>query len=250
MRVVFLGNNRVAVDILRWLKEQGAEIVGLVVHPEGRRRHAEELMEIAGLPADRVLDATQLRDSEILRQIREWQPDLGLSIYFGYILKSPFLELFPQGVINLHPSLLPYNRGAHPNVWSIVERTPAGVSLHYIDAGVDTGDLIAQRPVEVLPSDTGFTLYDKLEKAAVTLWKESWSDIQSGRAGRHPQPAGAGTSHTTRDVTQIDCIDLDRSYTGRELIDLLRARTFPPYRNAYFQENGRRIFLRLELDPE
>jgi methionyl-tRNA formyltransferase len=62
---------------------------------------------------------------------------------------------------------------------------------------------------------------------------------------------GGGTCHRTKDVAQIDCIDLDRSYSGRELIDLLRARTFPPYRNAYFQEkNGRRVYLRLELDPE
>jgi methionyl-tRNA formyltransferase len=250
MRVVFLGNNRVAVEVLRWLKEQGVEIAALVVHPEGKRRLAEELIDIANLPSSRVLEATQLRDPQCLHQLRQWQPDLGLSVYFGYILKPELLELFPSGVINLHPSLLPYNRGAHTNVWSIIERTPAGVSLHYIDKGIDTGDLVAQREVEILPWDTGFTLYDKLEEAAVELLQENWPVIARGAVTRQPQPPGEGTSHTTRDVAQIDRIDLDRSYTGRELIDLLRARTFPPYRNAYFQENGRRIFLRLELDPE
>ncbi len=250
MRVVFLGNNRVAVEVLRWLKEQGVEIAALVVHPEGKRRLADELIELAALPSSRVLEAAQLRDPECLRRLCEWKPELGLSVYFGYILKPEFLDLFPRGVINLHPSLLPYNRGAHTNVWSIVERTPAGVSLHYIDKGIDTGDLIAQREVEVLPWDTGFTLYDKLEKAGVELMQESWPAISDGTASRQPQQAGAGTSHTTRDVAPIDRIDLDRSYTGRELIDLLRARTFPPYRNVYFQENGRRVFLRLELDPE
>lgn len=250
MRVVFFGNNRVAVEILRGLKEQGVEIAALVVHPEGKRRLAEELIEIANLPASRVFEAPQLRDPECLRQLRECHPDLGLSVYFGYILKPELLGLFSSGVINLHPSLLPYNRGAHTNVWSIVERTPAGVSLHYIDKGIDTGDLVAQREVEILPWDTGLTLYDKLEKAAVELLQEHWPAIAGGAVSRQPQSLGAGTSHTTRDVAQIDHIDLDRSYTGRELIDLLRARTFPPYRNAYFQENGRRIFLRLELDPE
>ncbi|MDR3400889.1 MAG: formyltransferase family protein [Chthoniobacter sp.] len=250
MRIVFLGNNRVAVESLRWLKEQGAEIVGLVVHPEGKRRFAEELIEIAALPASRVCQAPQLRDPECLRQIGEWQPDLGLSVYFGYILKREFLDLFPRGVINLHPSLLPYNRGAHPNVWSIVERTPAGVSLHYVDQGIDTGDLVAQREIGVLPWDTGFTLYEKLEKGAVELLQENWPAISRGAASRLPQPVDAGTSHVTKDVARLDCIDLERSYQGRELIDLLRARTFPPYRNTYFQENGRRVFLRLELDPE
>ena len=108
--------------------------------------------------------------------------------------------------MNLHPSFLPYNRGANPNVWSIIDRTPAGVSLHYVDQGVDTGDLIAQHEVEVLPWDTGFTLYGKLEEAAVTLFQENWASIRRGAIPRHIQPSEAGTSHTTREVAQLDCI--------------------------------------------
>lgn len=252
MRIAFLGNNRVAVEVLQWLKAQGAEIVGLIIHPEEKRRRAEELIALAALPAERIVDGSQLRDPRILQHIRSWQADLALSIYFGYILKPEFLELFPLGVINLHPSLLPYNRGANPNVWSIVEHTPAGVSLHYIDQGVDTGDIVAQKAIEVLPWDTGCTLYEKLEKGSVELFQEQWPAILAGTSARRPQLREAGTCHRTRDAVQLDHIDLERHYTGRELIDLLRARTFPPYRNAYFQDDktGRRVFLRLELDPE
>ncbi len=250
MRIIFLGNNRVALETLRWLKGQDVEIVALVIHPQEKQRLTDELVALADLPASRVIEAPRLRDPECLSQIREWQPDLGLSVYFGYILKPEFLELFPRGVMNLHPSLLPYNRGANPNVWSIIDRTPAGASLHYVDRGIDTGDLIAQREVEVLPWDTGFTLYGKLEEAAITLFQENWASIRRGAIPRHIQPSEAGTSHTTREMAQLDCIDLERSYTGRELIDLLRSRTFPPYRNSYFLAEGRKVYLRLELDPE
>ena len=111
---------------------------------------------------------------------------------------------------------------------------------------MDTGDIIARRQVEVEPVDTGESLYRKLEKACVDLFQESWPDIRSGRAPRTPQPR-EGTCHRTRDVERIDAIDLYRESPARELIDVLRARSFPPYTGAYFEEGGRRVYLRLDL---
>jgi methionyl-tRNA formyltransferase len=102
----------------------------------------------------------------------------------------------------------------------------------------------------VSPADTGQTLYRKLEAAAFDLFSRTWPDVSRGDISCRQQPTDIGTSHRTRDVERIDCIDLDRCYTGRELIDILRARTFPPYRGAYFMEGGRRIYLQLSLEQE
>src|SRR5205823_2904000 len=157
-----------------------------------------------------------------------------LSVLFDYILSGKFLALFPRGCLNLHPALLPYNRGEYPNVWSIVEGTPSGVTLHYIDEGIDTGDIIAQKAVPVDPVDTGETLYRKLEQASVVLFKETWPHVCAGRAPRIPQILTTGTQHKRRDVETIDEIDLNRSYIAGDLINILRSRTFPPYRGAYF----------------
>ena len=121
------------------------------------------------------------------------------------------------------------------------------MTLHYIDAGVDTGDLIAQQEIPIEPVDTGATLYHKLERACVALFKETWPLIRSSQALRVPQRSGEGTFHLTQDIEQIDHIDLNRTYTGRELIDIIRARTFPPYRGAYFVHEGCKVYLRLQL---
>src|SRR5690606_7176717 len=160
------------------------------------------------------------------------------------------LSLFPLEVLNLHPSYLPYNRGAHPNVWSIVEETPAGVTLHYVDAGIDTGDIVAQREVPVAPSDTGGSLYRKLERAGLELLQEAWPHIKAGRVRRQPQPRDRGTFHRVAQLGELDRIDLDKEYRARDLINLLRARTFPPYKGAYFEDQGRRVYIRLELEEE
>ena len=91
------------------------------------------------------------------------EPDIGLSVLLGYILAPEFLSRFARGAVNLHLAYLPYNRGSNPNVWSIVERTPAGATLHWMDAGVDTGDIIAQATTDVAADDTGEThSYEKV----------------------------------------------------------------------------------------
>jgi methionyl-tRNA formyltransferase len=248
MRVLFLGNNWVGWQTLQWLRGAGAEIAGLVLHPQAKARHGAELRAAAALPESAIFGGSTLGERAVLRRIAELRADIAVSVLFDYILKPDFLALFPRGTINLHPALLPYNRGQYPNVWSIVEGTPAGATLHYIDEGIDTGAIIAQRQVAVDPADTGETLYRKLERASLALFQETWPAVVAGEAPVIPQAHAAGTFHRTRDVERIDEIDLDRSYTARELIDILRARTFPPYRGAYFRAGGRKIPLRLQLE--
>jgi methionyl-tRNA formyltransferase len=246
MRVLFLGNNWVAWKILNWLKEEKENIVGLVVHPPERRRYGQEIINSSGVDPSRIFDGSQLRQPEVIDAIRGLKPEIGISALFGFILRREFLDLLPAGCVNVHTAYLPHNRGAYPNVWSIIDGTPAGATIHYVDEGIDTGDIIAQAEVKVEPTDTGKTLYRKLEKAAVDLFKDTWPLICSGQAPRVPQ-AGEGTYHRLRDVESIDEIHLDRKYKARELIDLVRARTFPPYPGAYFQAGGRKVYMRLQL---
>ncbi|MFC2144243.1 methionyl-tRNA formyltransferase [Acidobacteriota bacterium] len=250
MRILFLGNNAVGLEVLRELVEGRERVVGLVIHPPEKQRYGEEIIAASALPEEQIFDGASLKRAEVIEAIRALRPDIGLSVMFGYILQAEFLALFSRGVINLHPSLLPFNRGPHPNVWSIVEGTPAGATIHYIDEGIDTGDIIAQRDVIVEPTDTGGSLYAKLETCCVELFRETWPMIKRGTAPRIPQPPEAGTSHRIRDVELIDRIELDQSSTARALINILRARTFPPYKGAYFMDQGRRVGLRLHLEYE
>ncbi len=250
MRILYLGNNRLGWKVLSWLQEQGEQLVGLVIHPPEERRFGEEMLSCIQLADDRIFEATQLDQPSVRQRIRELRPEIGISVLFGRILRAEFLKIFPSGCLNLHPALLPYNRGAYPNVWSIVEGTPAGVTLHYMDQDIDTGDIVAQREVEVEAVDSGGSLYRKLEVAALEMFRDTWPLICSGRAPRIPQEPGTGTFHRLADVDQIDEIDLDSSYTARELIDVLRARTFPPHKSAYLREGNRKIYLRLELFSE
>lgn len=194
----------------------------------------------------KIISGDRINGPETVKKIERLKPDIILSICFGYILKPEIIRVPPLGVMNLHSAYLPCNRGANPNVWSIVNATPAGVSLHYIDAGIDTGDIIAQKQVPVDWLDTAKTLYEKSEKEAFKLFQQSWPDIKSGKIERRKQ-VGKGSFHRLKDLERIDRIDLGKKYKAKDLINILRSRTFPPYNGAYIEVNGRRIYLRLEL---
>lgn len=246
---MLLVNNWVGWKVTEWLRDQGTEIAALVMHPPGRRKYGDETLRSAGLPPDAVFSAESLNDDGTVRRIAELNADLAVSILFDYILRPAFLSVFPQGGINVHPALLPYNRGQYPNVWSIVDGTPAGVTLHRMDSAVDAGDILAQREVPVTSSDTGETLYRRLEGASLTLFQEAWPLLCAGALKPRPQ-SGAGTCHRTRDVETIDELDLSREYIAGHLLNVLRARTFPPYKGAYFRDGHRRVYVRVQLIPE
>jgi pseudaminic acid synthase len=250
MRIVVCANNRAGAEILAWLKKQGETIVGLVVHPPGRRKYGHEILSAANLPEERIWCGNALGDIEIIDEIRRLKPDIAISVFFGYIFRKPFLDLFPRGCINLHPAFLPYNRGAYPNVWSIVEGTPAGTTIHYVNEGIDSGKIISQKQIPVHLTDTGETLYHRLESASLELFKETWPEIVSGNIHPSWQNSREGTFHKVQDVESLDEIDPDRSYTANELINILRARTFPPYKGAYIVKDRKKIFLSLQLQEE
>lgn len=251
MRVVCLANNFVGEKVVSWLKKQKkSEIVALVLHPPGKQRYVEEIILESQLPENRVFFADTLDNDTTLMEIQKLKPDIAVSVYFGYILKQKFIELFPGGCINLHPAYLPYNRGANPNIWSIVDGTPAGSTLHYVNEKIDMGDIIAQKQVRVAMTDTGFSLYEKLEKASISLFKDTWPEIEAGRIHPVHQNPDEGTYHKLADISKIDEIDLDRMYKARDLINIIRARTFPPYNGAYVLDNGEKTYLNIQFKTE
>lgn len=249
MRIVYLGNNLTGLNVLRWLVERNELIVGLGVHPDDSAKYKSEIIAASGIDRKQVFDGSRINKSEIVEKIKALRPDIILSVLFGYKLSGEVLNIPHRGCINLHPSYLPFNRGAYPNVWAIIDETPVGVTLHYMDEGFDTGGIIAQKKVPIYFYDTGESLYHRLEKESLELLIKIWPEIKHGICKRIKQTS-KGTFHSKKDVEKIDHIDLNRSYNARELINILRARTFYPYKGAFVEVKGKKIFLRLELSEE
>jgi methionyl-tRNA formyltransferase len=129
--------------------------------------------------------------------------DFLISYRYQHLIRQPILDYFGTRAINLHISLLPWNRGADPNLWSWVFDTPKGVSIHVIDAGLDTGPILAQQPVLFSRSETLASSYEKLNTEIITLFQQTWPTIRAGKITPTPQPTGVGSLQRIKDKARI-----------------------------------------------
>ena len=134
----------------------------------------------------------------------EWrEPDWIVSYGWRQILRRPFVDDYAGRIINIHTSLLPWNRGAHPNFWSWFDGTPKGITIHFIDSGVDTGDIIASSGVMFSTwQETLATTYKMLNTCAEELFAKMWPTIRKGTTGLR-QDLNAGSSHKKKDLEAI-----------------------------------------------
>jgi methionyl-tRNA formyltransferase len=220
MEIVFLGVNDVGMRVYEWLCDRNGVSVSALVTTK-----------------------------EQLDLVEELQPDMTVSVGYDHIVPPDFLSIPDEGCVNLHPAYLPYNRGKSPNVWSIVEDTPAGATLHYMDEGVDTGDVIARKRVKKRFDDTGKTLHRRLEEAQFELFVETWPEIESGEVETTTQTE-EGTYHEQREFGKLCELDSDEEYTVKEILNRLRALTFPPFDNAYVEVDGEKYYVDIDIRHE
>lgn len=231
MRTVLFANNRLGARVARWLARRG-DLVGLVLHrPEGQQQMSG-LGDELGVPTWHFPDGLEAVAAE--------DPECALSVLFGHRLSDAWLAIPSWLAVNVHPGLLPHNAGANPNVWPLVDGSPAGTTVHVMSRTIDGGPILAQDSVVVTPSDTAASLYAKLEDASFDLLTRIWADIRSLEPV--PQPEG-GSYHRSADLATLDPEPHELA-----LIDRLRARTFPPY-GAEFDRDGRRWRIRVEIEP-
>ena len=135
-----------------------------------------------------------------------------VSYRYRYIIKPSILNFLKDRAINLHISLLPWNRGADPNLWSFLENTPKGVTIHFIDEGLDTGDIIAQKEIFFdEEKETLATTYNKLNEEIVALFREHWPLILEGKIERRKQPS-EGSFHKLSDKKEYEYLFKEKGW--------------------------------------
>jgi methionyl-tRNA formyltransferase len=128
--------------------------------------------------------------------------DFLVSHGYRHWIQPRLLARFRGRAVNLHNSLLPWNRGMDAALWSFVDDTPKGVTIHHMDAGLDTGDILVQREVRFAGDETLRCAWWRLQAELVELFEEHWPMIREGRWPARPQPAG-GSYHRSADRNTV-----------------------------------------------
>jgi methionyl-tRNA formyltransferase len=232
-RIVFMGTPAFAVPSLQALLQQHT-VAGVVTQPDrpaGRGRQVQEpavkqAARAAGLP---VIQPRRLREPEAMEQLRAWAPDVIVVAAFGQILRPEVLDLPLHGCLNVHASLLPRHRGAAPVAAAILAGdAQTGVTLMRMDAGLDTGPMLAQARLPITPDDTTQTLTDRLAPLGGRLLAEKLPLYLAGELPAQPQDEAAATyaPQLKKDDGHLDfarpALELER-----------RVRAFQPWPGAF-----------------
>lgn len=195
-KVIFFGNERLVsglekteAPILRGLIDSGYEVVAVVSNYSDSRSRNQRELEVAEIAQSHGIPLyIPNRPSDIIDELRTLKADVAVLAAYGRIVKQEIIDIFPLGIVNIHPSLLPKYRGPTPIETAMLNRdTVTGVSIMHLTAGMDEGPIYAQTEIALTGSETKFELYDKVIETAVPLFFESLPKIIDGSLEPKPQ---------------------------------------------------------------
>ena len=235
MRIVFIGTGEIGVPVLCWLQSSPEhQLVGVITQPDkpaGRDQRIEAppiKVALAGSDVP-ILQPARVKHEEAVAEIRALAPDVIVVIAYGQILPRTVLEIPPVACLNLHASLLPRHRGAAPIQASIVaDNRESGITVMYMDEGLDTGDILLQSALEIARDETGGSLHDRLAQIAPATLEKALTSLQQGNAARIPQDSSLATyaPKLQRDDGRID-------WTEAAALIERKVRAFDPWPGAF-----------------
>ncbi|MHB9075197.1 MAG: formyltransferase [Desulfobaccales bacterium] len=246
MRIIFMGYHNIGYVCLQALIEQcrelGDEIVAVVTHADDPRENIW-FASVAKLAFENYVPVYQPanpNDPAFVAAMQAMQPDFLFSCYYRHMLAQPLLDLPRLGALNLHGSLLPRYRGRVPVNWVLINgETETGLTLHYMDAKADRGDIVAQQAIPIISEDTAVTLFARMTAAAGTLLRETYPLLRSGQAPRRPQDHTRASYFGGR---KPEDGRIDWRQPATSIYNLMRAVTHP-YPGAFTILGGKKLFI-------
>src|SRR5438105_6704119 len=234
MRLVWVSFDVMGRDCLAAAAEAGAEVVAVVTLPgpiEPNRSGQCSFDGIAKELGARLIETADVNSPETIAALREVQPDMIFVVGWSQLVLDEFIRLPKQGVFGMHPALLPKHRGRAAIPWAILSGlAKTGVTLFEISDGTaDSGPIVAQVEVQVVPDETAETLYEKVSDAHVELVRRYVPELLDGSASRIPQDPRRASTWPKR--TPADGI-IDWETRAPYLHDWVRAQT-RPYPGAF-----------------
>ena len=226
MKIVFMGTPDFSRVSLEKIYNAGFDIVGVVTTPDRPAGRGMKLVEseVKKFAVEKGLTIFQpekiSKNDEFKDAIRALEPDLVIVVSYGVILPKSFLKIPKLGCINVHPSLLPKYRGSAPIQWAILNGDEeTGVSIMYLDEGMDSGDVIKQQKVTIGEYETTGELWNRLSVIGADLLLECVKNIENGKEERYPQPEEFTLAPMLdKEMSKIDW----KTKSVKEIKDLIR----------------------------
>lgn len=249
MNIAVCADRFVGYELLKFIFEEDKSPIKLVLTQKDSpyRSKIEKLCSDYGIEYHSNIDCNSNSFRSLLRQK---DIDIGLLLWWPKILKKETIRSVKKGFINTHPSLLPLNRGKHPYYWAVINENPLGSTLHFINENIDEGLILFQEAYDIDISQTGDIIYENSLDHMIYLFKKNYKNILTSSYVPKKQNLKEGDFHLSRDIEKHSRIDLEQTYLAKDLLNRIRARTFKNNKSSFFFHNGKRYFVRLEIEED
>jgi methionyl-tRNA formyltransferase len=245
MKLIFMGTPQFAVPSLAKLIEGGHQVSAVFTQPDkpsgrGQRVHESPVKALAKRHSIPVYQPEKIRNNEEVRSVFESiSPDVCVVAAYGKILPAWMLAIPKLGCINVHASLLPKYRGAAPINWAIAngERV-TGVTIMQMDAGMDTGPMLAKSSTEIGPAETAVELSERLSMIGASLLSETLPRVERGEIQPEPQDDSQATKAPM--LKREDGL-INWRMTAEQIAN--RVRAFQPWPTSFTSIKGRRLLI-------
>lgn len=242
MRIIFVGTASFGVPVLKKLISSKEDIIAVITQPDrpagrGKKLQPSPIKEVAINSGLLLLQPEKINSDDSVMKIQGLSPDLIVLIAYGQILSKNILRIPKQGCLNIHPSLLPDYRGSAPIQWTIIRgEEETGISFLFMTEKIDSGDIILQKKVKILPGETYQELSRRLSIQSAEMILDVIDSIKKGNYQKYLQPGG--DYFYARKISKDDC-KIDWSKSGKEICNLIRGIAYIPC--AYTEFKGKRI---------
>lgn len=235
MKIIFMGTPDFAESSLRAIHEAGHEILAVVTNPDkpsgrGMKLTASPVKQFALEKNLSIYQPIKIRgNEEFINEMKNLKPDVICVVAYGKILPKEILDIPEKGCINVHGSLLPKYRGAAPIQWAVIngEKT-TGITTMYMDIGMDTGDMILKKELQIGEDETTGEIWEKLAKIGADLLVETLEKVEEGTAPREKQ----GEDFTMAPMLSKEDAKIDfKTMTAIQIKNLIRG--LNPIMGAY-----------------
>lgn len=238
MRILFLGTPDFAVKALDKLVGEGYDIVGAITQPDKRRNRGEisfcPVKEYALNKGIKVYQYDRLRRDGV-EDIKSINPDVMITCAFGQIISQEILDIPKYGVLNIHASLLPKYRGSSPIQWCLINgENITGVTIMKTALAVDSGDILLQKQLDILPDENAGQLFDRLAVLGGEAIVEALKLIESGKAVFTPQDESNATHYPM--IRKEDGL-IDWNLSAEDIFNKMRG--FTPWPSVYTYLDGK-----------
>ena len=242
MKIIFMGTPDFAAASLEALIASKHEIMAVVTQPDKPKGRKGELTPspvkaIAVEKGIKVYQPVRVREQEFVEILRGYNPDVIIVVAFGQIIPESILEIPKYGCVNIHGSLLPKYRGAAPIQWAVLDgEKETGVTTMLMDKGIDTGDILLKRVINLAVDETAGSLFDKLMVLGAETILETLEGLENGSIT--PEKQGESPTDYAKMLTKaMGLIDFTR--TAAELDCFIRGMN--PWPSAYTVLDGKTL---------